>query len=88
MQVNGQDLSNATHEETVNSLHAAQEPITVEVLRRPSTGSRKDLQNTSSTTQSTQLTMNTVATQTDSTHNSDTCCNRMFVVPAPPSIYR
>ncbi|ESO89886.1 hypothetical protein LOTGIDRAFT_164580 [Lottia gigantea] len=32
--VNGQDLSNSTHEEAVEAFHSAQEPIVVEVLRR------------------------------------------------------
>lgn len=35
-QVNGQDLSQASHEEAVEAFRAAAEPITVEVLRRVS----------------------------------------------------
>uniref|UniRef100_A0A8C4N905 PDZ domain-containing protein n=1 Tax=Eptatretus burgeri TaxID=7764 RepID=A0A8C4N905_EPTBU len=39
-QVNGKDLSKATHEEAVEAFHAAKEPIVVQVLRRvpPSSG--------------------------------------------------
>lgn len=36
LQVNGQDLSQASHEEAVEAFRAAAEPITVEVLRRVS----------------------------------------------------
>ncbi|XP_062620869.1 E3 ubiquitin-protein ligase PDZRN3-B-like isoform X2 [Saccostrea cucullata] len=41
-QVNGQDLSQASHEEAVEAFRAASEPITVEVLRRVSKNKMKN----------------------------------------------
>lgn len=83
--MNGKDLSNATHEETVNTLNAAQEPIIVEVQRRSNSNQNITTQNTKTE----QSTMNTVATQTDTSMVSETVCsNKMFIVPAPPPLNR
>ena len=41
-QVNGQDVSRASHEDAVRAFQAAQEPIVVEVLRRPAAAVRND----------------------------------------------
>lgn len=38
LQVNGQDVSNSSHEDAVRCFQSAQEPIIVEVLRRQSSG--------------------------------------------------
>ena len=82
--MNGKDLSDATHEETVSTLNAAQEPIIVEVLRRPS--HQITIQNTDQE----QSSMNSVATQTDTSSmvTDIPCSNKMFVVPAPPPLNR
>ena len=46
-QINGQDLTQSTHEEAVEAFQTAKEPIVVEVLRRVSKGSssRSSLEN-------------------------------------------
>lgn len=81
--MNGKDLSNATHQQTVEALNQAQEPIIVEVLRRPS--------NTATNQSSQQSTMNTVSTQTEAADavSTEECSNsRLFVMPSPPPLNR
>ena len=79
-QVNGKDLSKATHEQTVEALNQAQEPIIVEVLRRPC--------NTVPDKSTHQSYVSSVSTQTEG-HDSDYLHNnRMFVMPRPPPINR
>ncbi|XP_067931644.1 PDZ domain-containing RING finger protein 4-like [Watersipora subatra] len=82
LKVNGKDLSNATHEETVDSLNAAQEPIVVEVERRSSNTRITNTQNS----RLEKLSLSSVATQTECSISSDAANSKIFIVPAPPPI--
>ena len=53
--MNGQDLTRASHEESLDALQSAPEPIIIEVLRRSSSGCDvKELGQTSMVTSATQ----------------------------------
>ena len=77
-QVNGQDLSSASHEEAVEAFHSAKEPIVVEVLRRASGHRSKAMK-----TPQQAITMVSVATQTDRAVEGPFFS--LFHPPAPPS---
>ncbi|XP_050412867.1 E3 ubiquitin-protein ligase PDZRN3 isoform X3 [Patella vulgata] len=72
LKVNGQDLSNSTHEEAVDAFRSAQEPIVVEVLRRANKNKMK----------SRSPTLVSIGTQTE----EDFYCYNRPPTP-PPSFY-
>lgn len=67
LQVNGQDLSQSSHEEAVEAFRTAKEPIVVEVLRRVTKNSTSGTTNHRMKSQTTAPTvpMVSTATQTD-----------------------
>ncbi|XP_037069960.1 LOW QUALITY PROTEIN: PDZ domain-containing RING finger protein 4-like [Pollicipes pollicipes] len=77
--VNGQDVSKASHEEAVRAFQAAQEPIVVEVRRRPAVGGLRSDANRNPKPAPTAAEQSvTVSTQTESWP----CCPEF--PPAPP----
>ena len=81
LQVNGRDLSKASHEEAVEAFRTAKEPIVVEVLRRVANGSKMK---TMPPTTPSPPPMVTVATQTDELIEDDPFFYGMFRPPTPP----
>ena len=63
LQINGQDLTESSHEEAVQAFHAAKEPIVVEVLRRVAKGNSAGNQGNKMKTKP--PSMVSTATQTD-----------------------
>ena len=81
LQVNGRDLSKASHEEAVEAFRTAKEPIVVEVLRRVANGNKMK---TMPPTTPSPPPMVTVATQTDELIEDDPLFYGMFRPPTPP----
>lgn len=85
-QVNGKDLSNASHEETVKAFHAAEDPIVVEIARK---GSRPA--NVTSSTETTDPRRDSTASAGTQTEPIIGCCCHTaaaFSLPSPPPINR
>lgn len=85
--MNGTDLTNATHEETVKAFQLAEEPIIVEVLRRsddPSDTAKEMTHKPNGVTAETQTSTQTVSTQTDSLIGC--YCHQSFTIPSPPPL--
>ena len=81
LQINGQDLTQSSHEEAVQAFHNAKEPIVVEVLRRVAKGGSSSSCSTNKM-KTRSPTMTTTATQTDEIIE-DAYFN-LFRPPTPP----